>query len=62
YDALKKKPKKVSGKLLGSISETKGFMPSPARLAAKAMTAHTTIAPVSVKEYGGCSTYYYPVY
>ncbi|MFT4152773.1 transposase [Parafilimonas sp.] len=52
YDALKKKPKKVSGKLLGSISETKGFMPSPARLAAKAMTAHTTIAPVLVKEYG----------
>jgi transposase len=51
YDALKKKPKKVSGKLLGSINETRGFVLSPARLAAESMAAHT-VASVWVKEYG----------
>jgi len=51
YDPLKKKPRKVSGKLLGSIQETKGFVPSPARLAAK-LTAEQSVSLVVVKEYG----------
>lgn len=51
YDALKKRARKVSGQLLGSINETKGFVPSPTRLAAK-MTAEQIVISVLVKEYG----------
>jgi transposase len=51
YNAVRKKPRKVSGQLLGSITELKGFVPSPTRLAAKLMTGQP-VALVLVKEFG----------
>jgi len=51
YNAVKKRPRKISGQLLGSITESRGFVPSPTRVAAK-VTAGQTVASVSVKEYG----------
>ena len=51
YDAARKKPKKVSGALLGSVTEKDGFVPS----AKRTVQANKNLAvsqPVLVKEYG----------
>lgn len=50
YDAAKKRAKKISGKLLGSINEN-GFVPSPTRVAAT-ITNQEPVASVVVKEFG----------
>lgn len=51
YDKQKKRPKKISGKILGSITEQDGFKPSAKRLLEKGITAKEVKA-VHCKEYG----------
>ena len=51
YDKKKKGPKKVSGKLLGSITEQQGFIPSEKRKLEKALAFRQSEKP-SCKEFG----------
>ena len=53
YDQVKKKPRKISGALLGSITEKDGLIPSPKRIL-KNTTQNTPIdaAHIVCKEYG----------
>ena len=50
YDEKKKKPRKVSGQILGSITEKNGFKPSPKRLLKE--NALTDTSHIQCKEYG----------
>lgn len=53
YNLDNKKPKKISGKLLGSITETGGFKQSSKRkLEASVFSGTNVISPISVKEFG----------
>jgi len=51
YDPVRKKAKKISGKLLGSITEKDGFTPSATRLASN-YKSEKVAYPILVKEYG----------
>ncbi len=51
YDPQKKKPRKITGALLGSITREKGFVPS-AKRALKESKALVITQPVKTKEYG----------
>ena len=51
YDKANKKPKKVTGKVLGSITEKDGFKPSPKReLEARGIDSIPSV--IRCKEYG----------
>jgi transposase len=53
YDKEKKKPKKISGGLIGSITEQDGLIPSPKRvLKAAAVQPHAISGAILCKEYG----------
>src|ERR1700723_485576 len=54
YDKGKQRPKKVSGQLLGSITEKDGFIPS-AKRALESSANTPQIATVRCKEYGVAS-------
>lgn len=49
YDNMRKRPKKISGKLLGSVTQEDGFVPSRKRELEKGITVSTSI---QCKEYG----------
>lgn len=49
YDNVRKRPKKISGKLLGSVTQEDGFVPSRKRELEKGVTVSTSI---HCKEYG----------
>ena len=49
YDKKRKKPKKITGKILGAITEREGFKPSPKRLSEE---APKPITQIQSKEYG----------
>lgn len=51
YDPTRKRAKKVSGKLLGAITEKDGFVPSATRLASN-LKRGKIADPITVKEYG----------
>ena len=51
YDKIKKRPKKISGPLLGSITEKDGFIPSSKRELEKGISK-TTFTSIQCKEYG----------
>jgi transposase len=51
YDPVKKRPRKISGPLLGSITQQKGFVASPKRLVAS-MPVVGSVGAITVKEYG----------
>lgn len=51
YDKEKKRPKKISGKLLGSISQSKGFIPS-AKHTLRQKAEGVIVDKAQIKEYG----------
>jgi transposase len=51
YDPTRKRAKKISGKLLGSITEKDGFIPSATRIASNSKGLQVN-QPITVKEYG----------
>ena len=55
YDKVKHKPKKVSGQLLGSITEKDGFVASAKRKLENTTTEASAITTIRCKEYGVAS-------
>ena len=51
YDARKKRPKKISGSILGSITQSDGFIPSAKRNLEKSLT-QKVFSNIKCKEYG----------
>src|SRR5476651_1178131 len=53
YDKEKKRPKKISGGLIGSITEQDGLIPSPKRaLKTAVLQSQTVLGGILCKEYG----------
>lgn len=52
YDSVKKRAKKISGKILGTITEKDGFIPSAKRVLAQKAGNSVDLSSIAVREYG----------